>query len=87
MDYTFSQVNKEILPLAFREVMQFGRALQRTLTHIVHANRRYGPVLLAKSDIANGFYRVWLQVDDIPKLGVALPTASGCPPLLVVHRL
>jgi hypothetical protein len=53
----------------------------------VHANRRYGPVLLAKSDIANGFYRVWLQVDDIPKFGVALPTPSGCPPLLVVHRL
>jgi hypothetical protein len=64
--------------------MQFGPALrQRIFTRIVHADRRYGPVHLAKIDIAaDSFYRVWLQVEDIPKLlGVALlPSAPGCPP-------
>ncbi len=64
--------------------MQFGRALQCCdFTRIVHADRRYGPVLLTKIDIADGFYCVWLQIEeDIPKLGAALPSAPGCPPLV-----
>ena len=37
---------------------------------------------LAKIDIADGFYRVWLQLQDIPKLGVVLPTTPGQPPLI-----
>ena len=82
VDYSFSDLNKETIQLAPPEAMQFGRALQRVLTTIVHADRRYGPVSLSKIDIADGFYRVWLQIDDIPKLGVALPTTPGCPPLV-----
>ena len=62
--------------------MQFGRALQRILTQIVHSDPTYGPVRLAKIDIADGFYRVWVQLQDIPKLGVALPMAPGKPPLV-----
>ena len=56
--------------------MQFGRALQRVLTQIVHADPRFGPPKLAKIDIADGFYRVWLQVRDIPRLGVLLPRSG-----------
>lgn len=82
VDYSFSDVNAETVPLAPTEAMQFGRALQRVISTIVHADGRYGPVYLAKIDIADGFYRVWLQLDDIPKLGVALPTAPGLPPLV-----
>ncbi|KAI2503277.1 adenylate kinase [Fragilaria crotonensis] len=82
VDYSFSDVNNETVQLAPKEAMQFGRALQRVFTTIVHANRRYGPVYLSKIDIADGFYRVWLQIDDIPKLGVALPTAPGSSPLV-----
>ncbi|KAI2489281.1 hypothetical protein MHU86_25315 [Fragilaria crotonensis] len=83
VDYSYSGINSETLPLAPKEAMQFGRALQRVMTTIVHADcGRYGPVYLAKIDIADGFYRVWLQVADIPKLGVALPTALDCPPLV-----
>jgi hypothetical protein len=69
------------LKWAPRESMQFGRALQRILTTLVHAHPRYGPVHLAKIDVADGFYRVWVQVDDVPKLGVVLPTAPGNPTL------
>ncbi|KAI2512410.1 adenylate kinase [Fragilaria crotonensis] len=43
---------------------------------------RYGPVYMAKIDIADGFYRVWLQIADIPQLGVALPNSPGREPLV-----
>ena len=82
VDYTYSGVNGETISLAPREAMQFGRAFQRLLSHIVHANPRYGPVHMAKIDIADGFYRVWIQVDDVPKLGVVLPIAPGHTPLV-----
>lgn len=76
VDYTFSGVNQDTLPLAPREAMQFGRALQRVLSTIVHADPRFGPVYLAKIDIADGFYRIWLQASDVVKLGVALPLCN-----------
>ena len=37
---------------------------------------------MAKIDIADGFYRVWIQIGDVPKLGVALPTSPGAEPLV-----
>ena len=82
VDYTFSNINAETVPLAPKEAMQFGRALQRIFKSIVHSNPRYGPVHLAKIDIADGFYRVWLQTADIPKLGVVLPTHTSSSPLI-----
>ena len=71
VDYTYSQVNAETVKLAPPEAMQFGRTLQRIMSQIVHADPSYGPVKLGKIDIADGFYRVWLQFRDIPKLGDA----------------
>lgn len=87
MDYSFSNVNNDTVPMAPKEAMQFGRALQRVLAKIVHADPRYGPVHLSKIDIADGFYRVWLQWADIPKLGVALPTSAGRPMLVAFPLL
>jgi hypothetical protein len=82
VDYSFSEVNAETVPLAPPEAMQFGRTLQRVLTRVVHADPRYDDVNLAKIDMADGFYRVWLQIADIQKLGVVLPTSPGQPPLI-----
>lgn len=82
VDYSFSEVNDETVLLAPAESMQFGRALQRILKTIVEADPRYGPVYLSKIDIADGFYRVWLRVADIPKLGVVLPMTPGQPPII-----
>ena len=42
VDYTFSGVNKDTLQWAPREAMQFGRALQRVFSTLVHAHPRYG---------------------------------------------
>ena len=81
-DYSFSAVNEETIALAPKEAMQFGHALQRVIQTVVESDPRYGPVYLAKIDIADGFYRVWLNLHDIPKLGVVLPTSPGWPQLV-----
>jgi hypothetical protein len=73
VDYTYSNVNQATVKQAPAEAMQFGRTLHRVLQSIVYADPRGDPVHLFKLDIADGFYRVWIKPDDVPKLGVVLP--------------
>ena len=82
VDYSFSGLlNAETLSWAPRdESMQFGRALQMIFTKILKADPRYGAVHMAKIDVVDGFYRVWVRLDDVSKLSVALPTTPGSPP-------
>jgi len=61
VDYSFYGINQETVNLAPKEAMQFGRALERILYHIRHANPKYGPVYLSKVDLSDGFYRVGLN--------------------------
>ena len=75
-------MNKDSLPLAPLEAMQFGHALDRILRELILADPALGPVQLLKLDISDGFYRVNLNIDDIPKLGVAFPTKPGEPHLV-----
>jgi hypothetical protein len=82
VDYSFYGLNDETLRLAPREAMQFGRALERILRQIVQANPKFGPVNLIKIDLADGFYRVWVRTEDIPKLGVSFPQLEGEEPLV-----
>ena len=77
VDYTFHGVNPETVPLAPKEAMQFGRALERILYKVRHANPKYGPVYLSKTDLADGFYRIPLSVSGCPKLGVIFPRYPG----------
>jgi hypothetical protein len=83
-DYTWSGVNPETLPLAALESMQFGHTLERILREILLANPAHGPVLLNKTDLSDGFYRVDLNSDDAPKLGVVFPTKTGAAPMVAV---
>ena len=76
-DYTWSQVNEEILPLAALEAMQLGHGLYPILREVIIADPSLGPVKLLKVDLSDGFYRVNLNIDDIPKLGVVFPTKPG----------
>jgi hypothetical protein len=62
--------------------MQYGRALDRILWEILLSNPSLGPVYLFKLDISNSFYRITLNINDILRLGVAVPTAPGNDPLL-----
>jgi hypothetical protein len=34
-------------------------------------------VYFSKIDIADGFYRIWVRVSDVSKLGVLFPSADG----------
>ena len=81
-DYSWSGVNEDTLPLAALESMQFGHALDRILREILMANPAMGPVHLMKIDISDGFYRIGVNVEDIPKLGVVFPTKPGQEPLV-----
>ena len=73
VDYTFNGVNDDTVKLMPAEAMQFGRALERILYAIHHANPHHGPVYVAKTDLSDGFYRVPLSTSGVPKLGVILP--------------
>jgi hypothetical protein len=84
VDYSEYGINAETVKMAPREAMQFGKALERILQAIVDADPTFGPVQMIKVDIADGFYRVWLNVDDIPKLAVALPALHGEEPLVAL---
>ena len=53
--------------------MQFGRAIQRILHSVRHANPCYGPVYLSKHDVKDGFYRIFLKPSDCPRLSIVLP--------------
>lgn len=57
-DYSFSEVNQHTQKLAPPESMQWGRTLDRVLWYIYYADRRQGPVLLSKTDLGDGFYRI-----------------------------
>ena len=62
--------------------MQFGTVLDRILRKILHADPVFGPVQLMKVDLPYGFYRINLNISDIPKLGVVFPTEPGEEPLV-----
>ena len=85
VDFTFSGVNAStITSIAPHQAMQFGRALDRVLYRIHHANRRFGPVHLIKVDIADGFYRLRVSASHMPTLAVAFPSAPGAPKLVAI---
>ena len=82
VDYSFWGVNAETVKLSPVEAMQFGRALEQLLFRIRHANPRFGPTYMAKTDLADGFYRLWLAARGIPNLGVVFPTEADEEPLV-----
>jgi hypothetical protein len=48
--------------------MQFGRALLRILQNIARSDPRLCPLFLSKIDISDGFYRIAIHSEDVPKL-------------------
>ena len=77
VDYSYYGLNDNTVNLAPREAMQFGRTLERLMDKIVHADKRHGPVHLIKVDIADGFYRIYLNIHDIPRLAVTFLGPNG----------
>lgn len=77
VDYTFSDVNDETQALSPKESMQFGKALPRLLQKIRFADPSLGPVYILKVDVADGFYRIWVEAQSVPSLGVCFPNLPG----------
>jgi len=82
MDYTFSTVNTHSVDIAPAHSMQFGTALQRILQRLAYCNPTWGPPLLAKLDLADGYYRVPLAAEASLELAVILPSEDFHEPLL-----
>jgi hypothetical protein len=62
--------------------MQFGPSLECILQEILFPNPAHGPVQMIKLDISDGFYRIGLNIDNIPKLGVVFPVLPDDEPLI-----
>jgi hypothetical protein len=77
-DYSFLFVSLDTIPMVPPESMQFGRSLWRILQQVSDSDTRLVPVHLSKIDIADGFYRISINAEDVPKLGVMFP-AKGEP--------
>jgi hypothetical protein len=73
IDYSYNGVNQGSLPLAPAHAMQFGHSLQRILQRLAYCNPAYGPPLMAKIDLADGYYRIPLSPAASLELAVVLP--------------
>ena len=62
--------------------MQWGKALQRVLWYIYHADTRHGPVLLSKTNLSDGFYHLHLNPTGALKL--AVPFDHGSQPMVAI---
>jgi len=76
MDYTYYGTNQECLPYAPTHAMQFGTALQRIIQPLIYCDPSHGPRLLAKVDLADGYYRVPLSPEAALGLAVIIPSDS-----------
>jgi hypothetical protein len=82
--YSFWGINDDTVKLSPSGAMQLGQALERLLFRIRHASPRFGPTYMAKTDLADGFYRLWLAARDIPNLGVVFPAYDDEEPLVAL---
>jgi hypothetical protein len=72
-DHSWYPVNEQTVPHSPPEAMQFGGTLHRVLQLVRHANPSYGYTHLCKHDIKDGYYRLFLNASDCPRLAIILP--------------
>jgi hypothetical protein len=84
MDYSYSGVNQDSFPIQPHQSMQFGSTLQRLLQRLVYCNPFHGPPLLAKLDLADGYYRVPLSPAAALQLAVVIPNDLPGPHLVAI---
>ena len=57
--------------------MQYDKALERYLRHILIVHPKFGPVYMLKCDLADGYYQLGLMISDIPRLTVSFPSEQN----------
>ena len=70
-------MNDETLPLAAMKAMKFGCVLDQIICEIILVHPSLDPVKLIKLNLSDDVYRVNLNIDDIPKLGMIFLTRPG----------
>ena len=86
LDYSFFGFNEDTVPLAPPKAMQFGQTLKRLLERIHRTNNQFGSVYMSKIDLSDGFYQLWLWLEDTLKLAVLFLSRPGEDPLVRTHR-
>ena len=84
IDHIWFGVNNHTVVELPLEVMQFGGALSQILWLLQHANPSQGLVYMAKYNISDGFYHMFLHPEDMLKLSVLMPCYEGEPQLIAV---
>jgi hypothetical protein len=74
MDYTFYGTNQACVPITPSAAMQFGSTLQHILQRLAYCNADHGLPLMAKVDLADGFYQVPLSPDAALSLAIIIPS-------------
>ena len=77
VNHTWFSMNDHTMVELLPEVMQFSGALSCILWLLRHANPSKGPVYLAKYNISDGFYQIFLNPEDTLKLSVLMPHYEG----------
>ena len=83
-DYSYFDVNADILNITPAEAMQFGCTLRRLLHRIHHANFKFGLVYMSKVDLSDGFYQLWLHPEDMHRLAVLFLSRKIEPTLVAI---
>ena len=76
-DYTFYGISLENINLFYEDSMQFGHALDQILRETLLSDPALSTLYLLKVDISDVFYRIDLNINDIPNLAVVFPTGPG----------
>ena len=84
MDHTWFGMNNYTVTKLPPKVMQFSGALSCILWLLCHTSPNEGLVYMAKFDISNGFYHLFLEPDDALKLAILMPKYDGKPQLVAV---
>ena len=84
VNYSFSNIHFEILPISDLYAMKYGRALERLIREVVIADPALGSVHVLKEDNRDGFYRIVLHPTDAPKLGLVFPLEVEYKNLVVI---
>ena len=77
-------MNQDTIPLVPQESLQYGRAFDRFIRHILLADKRYGPVFLSKCDLSDEYYRLGLCIQDCPQLALSFPAKFHNDPLVAI---
>ena len=64
--------------------MHYGHTLDRLLREIVFSEPKLGIVYMLKADLSDGFYRIGLNPEDAPKLGLVSPEIHGGEQLVAI---